>query len=477
MNVALYIRVSTQEQAKEGYSVGEQTETLQKYAEAMEWNVYKIYTDPGFSGKDMNRPALQKMIRDIKAGRVQKVIVKHLDRLSRSQRDTLEMIEDIFLPNDCDFVSITQNFDTSSSFGRAMIGILSCFAQLEREQIKERMAMGKIERAKKGKWSGGGGVPFGYDYTDGRLMINDYEAMIVREMYSMALKDMSPNSIAIALNNKGYRTRRSEWTYLAVRRILTSHCYLGYQHYGKNVVKGDHAPIIDVETFDAVQDIINRRASDFRTLQRNPGKASSYLSGFLYCGYCGAKYIKFTNKHKLKNGEKSRQNFFGCLSRNNRGNKKVIKDPNCKNKNWKVEELTELIFNEIRQLAIDPDYMHSVHNEPAQDNTGILKAEIEKIDKQLSKLLDLYTIGNIPMDLLQDKIGALNTQKHDLENEINEISTQKAARLSKDKTMQLVKDFNAVIERGDFDEIRNVINELIEKIEIRGEDITIFWRF
>lgn len=479
MNVALYVRVSSQEQAKEGYSVGEQTERLQKYADAMRWNVYKIYTDPGFTGSNMNRPALQTMIRDIKAGRIQKVVVYKLDRLSRSQRDTLELIEDIFLANDCDFVSMNENFDTSTPFGRAMIGILSVFAQLEREQIKERMTMGRVARAKEGKWSGGGGIPFGYDYTDGRLIINDFEAMIVRDIFKMAaVDDLSPYAIATALNSKGYRTHKGEWAYRGVKRILSNPCYIGYQHFSRQVVKAEHDPIIDVDTFDKVQKRLEKRSSDFRVFQRNPGKGTTYFSGMVYCGYCGAKYAKVTFKKTLKSGKRYEYELMGCLSRNHRGNKKLIKDPNCKNKNWKLDELTELVFNEIRQLSIDPDYMHASQiSEPHEDNTEILKAELEKIDKQLSKLLDLYTIGNVPVDLLQSKINDLNDKKLNLENEIYEINEEKAARLSKDKTMQLIKDFDTVLERGDFDEIRSILDELIDKIEIRDEDITIFWRF
>ena len=113
MKVACYIRVSTAEQAKEGYSVGEQTERLKKYADAMNWDIFKVYTDGGFSGANMDRPALQNMIKDINAGFIDKVLVYKLDRLSRSQKDTLYLIEDVFLSHGCDFVSMNENFDTS----------------------------------------------------------------------------------------------------------------------------------------------------------------------------------------------------------------------------------------------------------------------------------------------------------------------------------------------------------------------------
>lgn len=148
MKVGLYVRVSTQEQADEGYSVQEQTERLKKYCEAMNWIVYKVYTDPGYSGGNIDRPGFQTMIDDVKAGKIDKVVVYKLDHLSRSQFDTLYLIEKVFLVNDTDFVSMTENFNTSSPLGRAMIGFLAVFAQLEKDKINERMSMGKEARAK-----------------------------------------------------------------------------------------------------------------------------------------------------------------------------------------------------------------------------------------------------------------------------------------------------------------------------------------
>ena len=178
--VAIYVRVSTQEQAVEGYSISEQIDRLTKFCEAHSWKIYKVYTDPGFSGGNMNRPSLQKLFADCTQKRFDTVLVYKLDRLSRSQKDTLYIIEDLFLTNHVDFISMSENFDTSTPFGRAMIGILSVFAQLEREQIKERMAMGREGRAKQGKWHGGGNVPIGYDFINDYLIPNEYEAAQVK---------------------------------------------------------------------------------------------------------------------------------------------------------------------------------------------------------------------------------------------------------------------------------------------------------
>ena len=162
--VAIYVRVSTTSQVDEGYSIDEQKAKLTSYCDIKDWNIYDIYTDGGFSGSNTERPALEQLIRDAKRKLFDTVLVYKLDRLSRSQKDTLYLIEDVFLENDIEFVSLLENFDTSTPFGKAMIGLLSVFAQLEREQIKERMQLGKLGRAKSGKSMQWAKTSYGYDY-------------------------------------------------------------------------------------------------------------------------------------------------------------------------------------------------------------------------------------------------------------------------------------------------------------------------
>ena len=167
MNIAAYLRVSTDRQADKGYSLSEQEKRIKAYCSSKDWNLVKIYKDPGFTGSNLERPALQNLIEEIDAYDI--VLVNKLDRLSRSQKDTLYLIQDVFAPHGCSFVSIEESFDTTSALGIAMVGILSAFAQLERSQIKERMKMGKEGRKRKGLWHGGYYNPIGYDYKDGKL--------------------------------------------------------------------------------------------------------------------------------------------------------------------------------------------------------------------------------------------------------------------------------------------------------------------
>ena len=188
-----YVRVSTENQL-ENYSIDEQIERIRAYCTAKGWSLAKIYSDGGYSGGNIERPALKEML--LHLSDVNAVVVYKLDRLSRSQKDTLTLIEDRFLPSNTDFISINENFDTSTPFGRAMIGILSVFAQLEKDQITERFTMGRIGRSKAGYYHGGSTSPTGYDYKDGLLVVNEYEAAIVRTIFSQFLNGKSINAIA-----------------------------------------------------------------------------------------------------------------------------------------------------------------------------------------------------------------------------------------------------------------------------------------
>ena len=194
---ALYIRVSTDAQFEEGYSVDAQKEKLAQYCKLKDIEDYEFYIDGGWSGSNIERPEIKRLIADIKAEKIDAVVVYKLDRLSRSQKDTVYLLEDVFIPNGCAFISLNENFDTSTPYGKAMIGILSVFAQLERENIRERTRMGMYERVKSGLWMDGGRVPFGYDYDrEKNTLIPNEKAEQVRQIYQLYLQGYSTIQLA-----------------------------------------------------------------------------------------------------------------------------------------------------------------------------------------------------------------------------------------------------------------------------------------
>ena len=468
--VFIYVRVSTAEQARDGYSVDEQIERLTNYCKAKGWTVIKVYTDPGFSGGDTDRPALQDMIRDIEAGHGDLVLVYKLDRLSRSQKDTLELIEDVFLANGCDFVSMNENFDTSTPFGKAMIGILAVFAQLEREQIKERMQMGKAGRTKEGKWHGGGRQPIGYDYIDGELVVNDYEAMQIREMHKLFQQGVGVRGIEGIFKEKGYTHKSGLWHTRTIGRVLKNDLYIGNVKFHGQTYQGMHTPIIDIETYEKTMSICQ---SHSKSGTKNYGH-TAYLNGLIFCKRCTARY-GYTAWDCKKRGIK--YSYYACYSRR-KTNRQMIKDPNCKNKNYRMEELDNIILTEIGKLATDPNYTHEIKkaNEMPGEATkkAVLEKELSKIDSQRSKLMDLYTLGMFTIDELQQKAVPLNDRKKKLEAELLALTE---TELSEEDVQEIVSDFQDIIDRGNFEEIRLLINSLIDRIEIDGDDVFIHWKF
>ena len=479
IRVAIYVRVSTQEQAKEGYSVGEQIDRLRKFAEAHDWVIVKIYTDAGHSGANTDRPALQNMIEDLKAGKIDKVLVYKLDRLSRSQKDTLELIEDVFLPNNTDFESMTEKLDTSTPQGRLFLGILAAFAQLEREMISERMSMGMYARVKEGKWRGGAQVPFGYDYEPAleKLVINEYEAMIVKNLFEKFTEGKTLYSIAKEMQETGHTFHGGKVDNRTSKYILRNKTYCGYMRYKNEWVNGLHDPIIDEETFDKAQARLdeNKRKYLEKGYKAGAKNFTTNFGGLLYCGRCGARYSKTQSGTKQYGFHLN----YTCHSRHKKI-RSMIKDPNCRNKNYRVNEFDEIIFNEIKKLAIDPEYIKQIKKQVEKDDDiqkiRTIEKQIKSINSQISRFMDLYGLGKYDMDELDEKTAPLHEQRSKLKRELEKLQTN-SKRITEPEVLKLVESFAEALDHGDLQDRRTIIEQLIDKIVIDGDDITIHWNF
>lgn len=449
---ACYVRVSTENQL-ENYSIKEQTERLKAYCKARDLTIINIYTDGGYSGSNINRPALQQMLKDITLEYIDTVIVYKLDRLSRSQKDTLLLIEDKFLANHIDFISVNENFDTSTPFGRAMIGILSVFAQLEKDQITERFTMGRVGRAKNGYFHGGGYAPTGYDYIDGNLIINEYEAMQIKELYARFVSGHTVHDCWKYMQNK-YTTKYGAWKSEAlIYHILQNDIYIGKVKFKGISYQGNHTPIISQELFDQVQNIFKTSKKNMSILKHPPFKASTLLSGLLYCGKCGAKF----------HGEHGN---YACYSRT-KGDSKYIIDPNCKNKKWKIVDLDQLIINFISRFQFS-ELEPIISAQPNYKNDLII--QIKDLDKQIEKLVDLYQIGNIPFDFISKKMNRLIKEKNTLQEYT--ISDENVKPIIED--IKETKDrFLALLSYGDLQQKRYCLSILIEQIIVDDEIINI----
>lgn len=462
---ALYIRVSTLEQAQEGYSVGEQKERLIAYCKAKDWLIADIYVDGGYTGSNLKRPGIQKLISE--TDKFEMVLVYKLDRLSRCQRDTLYLIEEVFRPNDVDFISMQESFDTSTPFGKAMIGLLAVFAQLEREQIKERTWMGRVARAKTGLYHGGGNIPIGYEYSDGKLVINPYEAEQVKKIYEWYLSGLSLKAITERLQNEGYTNKYSSYnSWSSVRNILGNETYTGRLHFGDIVVENAHEAIISDEQYKAAQILRGKKQEMY-----GPAFQSKHmLTGLMFCGKCGGRYY-------LRNSGK--YSYYACYSRTKQM-QSMVKDPNCMNKIWKVQELDTVVDLKIRELLQSPKMAAEIaeadrRKTPVVSNNSNIEKRIRDIDKQISKLMELYQMDDIPAELLGEKINKLYGERTALQETL--IPEAEPSAMPFDLVKELIADAAQIWDYADESQKHRILQSLITKIVITDDNVEIEWTF
>lgn len=256
LRAALYARVSTDEQAAEGYSLAAQMDILRTYCEVNDLDIAGEYVDDGYSGREYkNRPAYTRMFNeDVRNWDV--LVVMKMDRIHRNARHFMEMT-DYLSRHGKQFVSTYDYIDTSTATGRFVMDMIQRLAQLESEQTGERTYFGMHQKAEEGKGILGFNAPFGYVFGDTGLVPEENESESVREIFSMYLSGMTMDDIAFRLNSAGTLTRRGNpWNKFNLRTILHNPIYAGYLHWEDLIWKGDFEAIIDIDTFDRTQEMM-----------------------------------------------------------------------------------------------------------------------------------------------------------------------------------------------------------------------------
>ena len=264
--VALYTRVSTEDQAKEGFSLDVQLERLQSYCEARDWIIVEKYVDDGYSGRSIKRPAYRRMMEELDGWDI--LLVMKMDRIHRNSRNFMEMMDSL-RNHDKEFVSMTESLDTSTAMGRFVVDIIQRIAQLESEQIGERVYYGMEQKAqtpiesldpKRGVYLGFG-HPFGYDYKNSKLKINKDEADVVKKSYALYTQDYTISKIVSYLNKSNIPTKKGKkWAENTVTKILKNPLYCGYIKWNGILKKGRHDRIITPKQFNMVQKMMSKRA-------------------------------------------------------------------------------------------------------------------------------------------------------------------------------------------------------------------------
>jgi site-specific DNA recombinase len=262
VRAAIYIRVSTEEQAEEGYSLEAQQDRLVAYCEAQGWDIAGIYADRGHTGRKINtRLEYKRMMAE--RDRWDNILVLKMDRIHRNSKNFMIMMEDLERW-DKKFTSMQEELDTSTSIGRFVVDMIQRIAQLESEQIGERTYMGMAQKAESGGLLGFN-PPYGYRIADNDLVIKEGESEVVQKIFNSYISGRSMNDIASNLNEQGVCTRRGGlWTLFSIRQILHNPAYAGFRRWDGYLVKSNHASIIDIELYNLVQEAAARRTRDPR---------------------------------------------------------------------------------------------------------------------------------------------------------------------------------------------------------------------
>lgn len=263
---ALYVRVSTDKQADEGFSLDAQESRLRAYCEAQQWNVCAdhIYIDAGISGKSTDREQFQAMMQAAKDGSVKRIVTMKLDRLARNTKDFLQLVETL-QGYGCDLVLIKESFDTSTPQGKFALTMFAAIAELEASTITERVMSGKSQKASNGGYNGSG-CPLGYTYADNQFSIDGCAAGTVKDIFKRFVDGATMASIAQRLNDSGAPTAKGgAWHTATVRYILQNGFYAGLTQWGDSEVAGDHPAIISLEVYESAHN---------RLMNLKPGRAS-----------------------------------------------------------------------------------------------------------------------------------------------------------------------------------------------------------
>ena len=416
------------------------------YAKSKDYTEFEYYIDGGYSGKDLNRPAIQRLIEDCKNHKIDAVFVFKLDRISRSQRDTLYLIEEVFNKYDVSFISMRENFDTSSPFGKAMIGVLSVFAQLERETILERTRIGLKKRAESGLWRGGGKIPFPYRYdrNTGTLVPIPEQVELLHKMISLYISGKSFNAIGkiVGMDESMVETR------------ILSITNTGKVPYRDEIFEGLHEAVVSDELYEEILRVNKVRS-------REPYERHYLLSGKVYCGHCGAKY------RYQKWGKRL---IMYCYSQQ-KSKSKYIKDPNCKNKRWDTFEVEDAVLEELFKMSLDIDLFKHTFNIATVNVKNELKARLDEIKKQINNLLNFIASG-IAVDETNKKITELEKEKIVIEEKL--LSSDKKEKDNK-VSLNMITSLKATWFNMDFDEQRRIIEHLIDKVVVNDNEINIYY--
>lgn len=449
MECVVYMRVSTEKQAEEGNGLESQKRDIENYCKKNEYAITDYYIDDGYTGANMDRPELQRLISDCVAKRIKCVVAFKLDRLSRSMVDGIYMIERVFQPNNIMFKCVHDSISYDSPMEQAYTQMMAVFAQLDKNTMLLRMRGGMLERVKQGYWMGGGNTPYCYSYSKetGTLVPIPERKKQANEAIDLFLQGYSDVKIRDML---GFKSE------MVVRSLLTSLVNIGYIPYKGKIYKGKHEPIFDIDKFNLAQEVRkNRRKKKTTCINKEP----NLLTGLCFCGVCGCamRYQKWTHgKHKIY-----------CCSRDKSMSYLPNYNANCDNTlEWAVD-IEKQVEAEIMKISLNLSSQKPVAK---QSKIEIIQLQIKKEENRRKRLFNLYADGNDDvLDMIKQSDDTINSLKEQLETELS----SKEANKKKSVAYENIKKIADVWDNIDKRNKNMILKSIIDKIIIVNGDIEI----
>lgn len=467
MRAVSYSRVSTEEQAMHGFSLDAQEEKNIQYIQDHGWEFVGSYVDPGKSGKDLNRPDIQKLLQDVEDGKIDVIVVHKLDRLTRNIGD-LHFLINLFDKKGIQLHSITEKLDTSNAMGRMFVYILGIFAQWYRENLAEEVVKGQLIKHKQGKRVALGHI-YGYDVVDGKLKVNPVEAEYVRRIFELYVyKGYGYDKLCQYLNKHTVSKTGRAWVPSTVKGMLQNVTYIGKNSWKpKNapeeeriITDGDHEPILDEELFNMAQKQMERR----RKLEMSRSSYHYPFSSIIKCGECGASYVSH-NTVKRRNDRKAYTNYR-CLNR--KGKKCTASD---------IAELkfTKMFFAYFRKLKFKKGIYTPEENRTDQDVEKRKRAIEQEIKKQEQRRMNLgmdLADRVIDRDTYRELVSQINATIEELSASLEEIQVQeeKEETASPEEIMKFIEELEENWDYMPNEDRKFIIKMMIKKITIKKID-------
>lgn len=454
MTVGIYIRVSTQEQAQEGYSISAQREKLKAYCIAQDWTDFKFYVDEGISAKDTERPQLKQMIEHIKQGMITTVLVYKLDRLTRSVLDLYKLLE-TFDQYNCAFKSATEVYDTTNAMGRLFITLVAALAQWERENLAERVRMGQIEKARQGEYSAK--APFGFDKKYNRLVVNDKEKEIVIWMVNKARDGYSIRQISNEMNDKGIKPIRGyKWHIRTILDILSNPAIYGAVKWNDEITENAHQGIISKDEYIELSNVLSSRQNH----KKRETKGIFIYQAKIICPACHNRLTsERSSYHRKKDDVIVESVFYRCqvCALNKRSPVGVSE-----------KKIEKAILSFMKDNSLDGRV--EIKENDKNNELEELNLIITNIEKQREKYQKAWSRDFMTDEEFADRMNETRKVYEETKNKIKNIPLDNEPIIDKNKAIEISKNFLLNWAYMDSSTKRQFVNMFIESIEFEKKN-------